>query len=215
MLVWACRRKQTSFGKTELWSAATQHHTVRVGETHTIYTKPEFLEHFRVSGVYGFQGGHPMCHPDFIPSWNTVGPGAIQDTQHIAKWVVCCMSWQSCKRSWSCQQMWTGSLCGQEADPDGSVEHTPLAFCTVPRAWPIAHQVTLRNLEANRKTLGHTMEGPCFALSHISLFGWMAPSLLSLALWNNWPLQLTCQQQSVTPPSHKLQLFFFFWGGRN
>lgn len=40
----------------------------------------------------------------------------------------------------------------------------------------------------------------------------MAPSLLILALWNNWPLQFTCQQQSVTP-CHKLQLFFFFLKG--
>lgn len=37
-----------------------------------------------------------------------------------------------------------------------SVEHTPLAFHTV----LVVCQAALRNLEANRKTLGRTMEGP-------------------------------------------------------
>lgn len=34
------------------------------------------------------------------------------------------------------------------------------------------------------------------------------PTLVILAVWNNWPLQLTCQQQSVISPHHKFSPFF-------
>lgn len=78
---------------------------------------------------------------------------------------------------------------------------------TLPLAWTIAHQAAFRNLEPNSLSYN---EGNIALPFSTSVFpGEWLPGLLIFAVWNNWPLQLMCQQQSVISFSHKFQPFFF------